>query len=99
MMLGDVMSRNVRTIDSAESIRHAAMLIRDLDVGMLPVRQHNQLVGTLTDRDMVVRATAEARHPDHTPVADVMTREIVFAYDDEETGNAADTMEQRTQEG
>ena len=95
MMLREVMTANVRTIESAASIRQAAMMMRDIDVGMLPVIDAGKLVGTLTDRDITVRATAEARDPEGTPVSEIMTRDVVSAYEDEETSAAVSAMEQK----
>lgn len=93
MMLKDVMTASVRTIDSDESIRQAALLMRELDVGMLPIRQEERLVGTVTDRDITIRCTAEACNAESTPVSEIMTRELVFGYEDEDTETAVDTME------
>mgnify|MGYP006285081799 FL=1 len=95
MMLREVMTANVRTIESAASIRQAAMMMRDIDVGMLPVLDAGKLVGTLTDRDITVRATAESRDPEGTPVSEIMTRDVVSAYEDEDASNAVSTMEQK----
>jgi CBS domain-containing protein len=95
MMLREVMTANVRTIESAASIRQAAMMMRDIDVGMLPVLDAGKLVGTLTDRDITVRATEESRDPEGTPVSEIMTRDVVSAYEDEDASTAVSTMEQK----
>lgn len=42
-----------------------------------------------------MRATAEGRDPHRTPVAEVMTRDLVYCFDDQEVNEAARLMEQR----
>jgi CBS domain-containing protein len=44
-----------------------------LDVGSLPVCEHDRLAGMITDRDIIVRAVAEGRNPAEVPVRDIMT--------------------------
>ncbi len=95
MLIKDVMSKNIQTVDAQQPIRRAAVLMRDLDVGMLPVQEGERLVGTVTDRDITVRATANGREPDGTTVQEVMTQGIISAYEDAKTHSAVETMEQK----
>jgi CBS domain-containing protein len=73
----DVMTRDPRTIDSTGSAVDAARLMRDEDVGLIPIVESDRLVGTLTDRDIAVRIVAEGRSADDTRVADIASRELV----------------------
>ncbi|HEY9024406.1 MAG TPA: CBS domain-containing protein [Burkholderiaceae bacterium] len=67
------MTRNVQVVRPDESLQRAAQVMDELNVGSLPVCDHNDgLVGMITDRDITIRATA-AGLPAHTQVADVMT--------------------------
>jgi CBS domain-containing protein len=95
MQLRDIMTKGFQMIDHSESVRRAAELMRDLDVGMLPVLEENQLVGTITDRDIAVRATATGASPDEIPVANVMSRGVIFGYEDDDAESAAATMEEK----
>jgi CBS domain-containing protein len=95
MLIREVMSKNIQTVDAEGSIKQAAVLMRDMDVGMLPVQEGDRLVGTVTDRDITVRATANGRDPDGTTVQEVMTQGVVSAYEDADTGSAVETMEQK----
>jgi CBS domain-containing protein len=71
----DIMTRNVTTATRDMSVRAVAALMRDGDMGSLPVVENGKLVGIITDRDIVVRAVAEGR--DATAlIGDVMTTEI-----------------------
>jgi CBS domain-containing protein len=73
----DVMTPDPRTIDSTGSAVDAARLMRDEDVGLIPIVESDRLVGTVTDRDIAVRIVAEGRSPTDTRVADVASRELV----------------------
>ena len=57
----DGMTANPRTIAPSTSIQEAARLMRDQDVGSLPVVESDRLVGILTDRDIAIRSVAEGR--------------------------------------
>ncbi len=77
MQCQDVMTKNVRTVPPSATIRDCAALMRDADIGFLPVADTNgRMIGACTDRDIVIRALADGK-PHHTPISDVMTRDIV----------------------
>ncbi len=95
MNVRDLMSRDVQTIEAADTLHHAAQRMRDLDVGPLPVLERGQLVGMLTDRDIVVRVVAEGRDPRSVPVRDAMTADVFFCFEDESLEQAAQVMESR----
>jgi CBS domain-containing protein len=73
----DVMTRDPQTIDSTGSAVDAARLMRDEDVGLIPIVESDRLVGTVTDRDIAVRIVAEGRSAGDTRVADIASRELV----------------------
>ncbi|MEM5436526.1 CBS domain-containing protein [Paraburkholderia diazotrophica] len=63
----DIMTLDPITIAAGDTIRQAAMMMADLKVGSLPVCRDGKLVGTVTDRDIAVRAVASGVEPT-TPV-------------------------------
>ena len=93
MQLNDVMTHKFEYIGQGESLRHAAQIMRDHDIGMLPVLEENQVIGTITDRDIVTRGLAEAIDPD-APVSRIMTTGVQFRYVDDDVEEAAKLMEQ-----
>lgn len=93
MQAKDVMSSNIRIIPSNTSIQAAAELMRQMDIGVLPVTEGGQIVGTLTDRDIAVRAVAEGCDPGATPAREVMSRDVVSCYDDDDARTVANAME------
>ena len=95
MKLRDLMTRGVEVVDPHDGLPEAAMKMRSLDVGSVPVCDGDRLVGMLTDRDITVRAVAEGRDLSTTLVDDVMTREVVYATEDQEVDEAARLMADR----
>ena len=88
----DVMTRSPRTIDSAGSAVDAARLMRDEDVGLIPIVESDRLVGTVTDRDIAVRIVAEGKSPETTHVADIASRELVTIDPDQDVDEAMRLM-------
>lgn len=82
MKVREAMTRDVRLVKPGQTIRDAAHLMAELDIGALPVEESDRLVGMITDRDIAVRAVAQDRGPD-TPVSEVMSREIKYCYEDQ----------------
>jgi CBS domain-containing protein len=92
--LKDVMSRDVKMVTPQTTIREAAQQMRDGDFGMLPVADHDRMVGAISDRDIAVRAVADDKGPE-TPVRDVMSRGICWVYEDDAVEVAARLMGER----
>ena len=92
--LKDLMSRDVRIISPDLTIADAARKMRDGDFGMMPVGEDGRLIGTISDRDIVVRAVAEGKDAG-TPVRDVMSEGVAWAYEDDSVEEAAKIMSER----
>jgi CBS domain-containing protein len=93
MSVSDVMTRDVAVVDAATTLTDAAKIMRGLDVGVLPVRSGQRLVGVLTDRDITIRATAGGKDPESTSVAEVMTPNIVSCGPQDDVSEVARTMQ------
>ncbi len=93
MRVSEVMTPDVRTIGPQTTLREAAKLMADLDVGALPVAQGDRLVGILTDRDIVVRAVCAGKTPD-TTVGEAMSCEIKYCFEDQDIEEVAENMGQ-----
>jgi len=57
--------------------------MKSFQVGLLPVHEHDRILGVITDRDIAVRATAEGLDPVMTQVRDIMTREVISCVEDQ----------------
>ncbi len=83
MRAAEVMTRDVVTVRPDASVREAACMMNDLNVGVLPVCDGHHLVGIITDRDITVRATADGMQPDATLVRAVMTEDVRWCFEDD----------------
>lgn len=94
MLVRDIMNHRVETINSDSLIRDAAQKMRDLDIGMLPVNQDADIIGTVTDRDITIRAAADGADPNRSLVRDVMSSEVFTCHEDDDLSQAARIMEE-----
>ncbi len=95
MKICEILTPDPQCVSPDTTLTTAAQKMKTLDVGMLPVCQSGRLVGTVTDRDITVRAIATGANPNTTTVREAMTEEIVFCFEDEDVEDAAQLMEQR----
>jgi CBS domain-containing protein len=92
--LKDLMSRDVKVIGPEMTIGEAAKTMRDGDFGMMPVGENDRMIGTISDRDIAIRAIAEGKDAG-TKVRDVMSTGIAWAYEDDSVEQAAKIMSER----
>ena len=94
MQIREIMTRDPVVTPPDTTLREAAKVMRDLDSGVLPVGEDDRLLGILTDRDITVRATAEGKYPNSTPVREVMSSEVVSCFEDDDEHDAAAKMQE-----
>ena len=90
--VADVMQREVKLVSPDDMVQQAARMMREADVGVLPVGEGDRLIGMVSDRDVAVRLAAEGRDPARTKVRDVMTPEVRYVFEDEELEHVAENM-------
>ena len=86
------MTRSVETIGHDASLRFAATLMENENVGFLPVMRDGRLVGVITDRDITVRAVSRGLSPEETTVEQAMTDDVVTMRENGGVEDAADLM-------
>jgi CBS domain-containing protein len=91
MQISNLMTDQVTTVDSDSSVTDAARVMRDLNVGVVPVCQGQKPVGMITDRDITIRNVAENKDL-NTPVNQVMSEELVMGSPDMTAEQAAQLM-------
>ncbi len=72
----DVMSRDVKSLSPEDTVHRAAQVMKENDIGAIPVRDGDKLVGMITDRDITIRSTAEGKDPARTRIGDIMSTEV-----------------------
>ena len=89
----EIMSKNVRTATRDATIQDAAQMLKDGDIGILPIveSKSDKLIGLVTDRDIVVRAVAEGKGVE-TSVGEIMTTKLFTAKPDDFAFQAVRTM-------
>jgi CBS domain-containing protein len=95
MKISEMMTKNPKVIPTNATVRDAAKLMKDIDTGAIPVIDHDQVVGMITDRDIVLRSTAEGHNPNESKISDVMTNEFYFCYEDQDVKDAAKLMQDK----
>lgn len=94
----DVMTPDPVTCAPDESVTHAAQIMRQEDVGSVPVVESHssrRLVGILTDRDIVIKVVAEGRGVEHATVRDAMTPNPACCREEDDANDAMRTMAER----
>lgn len=86
MLVQEIMTKNVITIDSDDSIFNACNIYRDKKVGCLVVTKDDFCIGIITERDLIERTICNRKNPDETKVSDIMSSDI-------KTIHALDTVE------
>jgi CBS domain-containing protein len=94
MRLHEIMTTGVQLTNPATTLKDAAAMMRDGDFGLLPVGENDRLVGTITDRDIAVRAVADGRDPNTITVRDAMSEGIRYCFEDQTIEDAAHVMSQ-----
>ncbi|WP_193368315.1 CBS domain-containing protein [Pelagibius marinus] len=72
-----------------------ARIMRDDDIGAVPIGENDRLVGMVTDRDIVCRGFADGRDPASLTARDVMTEGIVYCMEEAEIEDAIHLMENK----
>ena len=92
MIVSEIMTRDVKMVTPMDTVRHAAQLMDELNVGALPVCNGRQLVGMITDRDITVRATAAGKGPEVTCISDVMSNDLIWCFETDDVKQVVQKM-------
>ena len=93
MKVSDVMTTEVETVQMNSTLEEAASIMKVENVGAIPVvDEEDDLVGIITDRDIVVRCVAEGKDPADTSVEEVLSHELETVEPDVDVEEAARLM-------
>jgi CBS domain-containing protein len=87
----DVMTEQVTIVRPDAPVQDVARIMRDEDIGAVPVADNNTLVGIVTDRDIVVRAVANGE-ADGCTARDVMSPQVRYCKEDQSVDDALRDM-------
>ena len=93
MKVKEAMHIGVEWVTPYTPVVTIARMMRDQDIGAVPVGDNDRLVGMVTDRDIAMRVVADGVDATQLSAADVMTKGIVYCRDDENVIDAVRVME------
>jgi CBS domain-containing protein len=92
--VSDVMTSNPHAVETSTPVAEAARIMKNEDVGPVPIVEGDRLVGMVTDRDIAIRVVAEGKDPRSTPVSEIASRDLVTIDPDQSVDEAARLMAQ-----
>jgi CBS domain-containing protein len=95
MKVREAMHKGVQWVSPETKVSELAKLMRDHDIGAIPIGENDRLIGMVTDRDIVCRALADGSDASQLTARQIMTPGIAFCRDEEELAEAVRIMEAR----
>jgi|SRR5436309_2573089 len=92
MKIREIMTTNVECVGPETGINDLAQKMKTLDVGFLGICENDRLVGTVTDRDIVIRGIAGGRDISTCTARDVMTHDVFWCFEDDAVKDVAKKM-------
>lgn len=95
MTCEDVMKTDVQCASPDDTVKDVARKMRDANIGFVPTcDQEKKVLGTITDRDIVIRVVADGR-PLDTKVSECMTREVIACHPEDDLRDAERLMAEK----
>ena len=83
MQVSEIMHKGIVTANINDSVKKVAELMKNEDIGALPVMEENKPVGFVTDRDIVISCIAEGYDIEKS-ISHAMSENIISVKEDEE---------------
>ncbi len=83
MKIAELMTPGVDPINPGATVQEAATQMAELDVGAVVIGTEDELLGILTDRDIILRVVVDGRNPAEIPVRDVMSSTLFSCASDD----------------
>jgi CBS domain-containing protein len=95
MKVREIMTTDVECVAPETGAVELAQKMKALDVGFLGICENDRLIGTVTDRDLVIRGIAEEVDIHSCKARDVMTEKVVWCYEDDDIEDVAEKMREK----
>lgn len=92
MLAHEFMTKNIVRVKSETSVQEIVMLMRSYDTGVVPVCNNGQIIGIVTDRDIVSRGLADGAGIVGKLARDIMTSKVVTCHRDQMVSEIAAIM-------
>ena len=90
----EIMTSNPKTVEAGQPIAEAARIMRDEDTGIVPIVEGDQLIGTITDRDITIRVIAEGKDPQSTTIDEIASKNVITVDPQQDLDEALRLMAQ-----
>ena len=88
----DIMTKDVQTVTPETTLREATQILKNRDIGSVPVVEGRKVVGVITDRDIAIRGVAEGLDPASTKASEAMSKEVVAVQETDDLQEAERIM-------
>ncbi len=95
MKIREIMTTEVASARPDSTLQEIAAMMRDEDVGVVPILESGELTGIVTDRDIIVRCIAEGKDPGEVTAADAITEGLETVSPDTDVREASRIMAER----
>lgn len=95
MKISEIMTKDVISLSADDTAQHAAQLMKENNIGSIPVNTGQKIIGIVTDRDIILRCVAEGKDIKMQKVRDIMTSNPVIGDGNISVEDAARIMSER----
>lgn len=92
MLVKDIMSKRPDFLPPTATLKEASLEMKKNDFGFLPIGENDRLIGTVTDRDITIRAVAAGKDPNKTLVKDILTEKVLYCFEEDNVEKAVASM-------
>jgi CBS domain-containing protein len=95
MKVKSSMHKGVEWVSPDTPVKILANIMREQDIGAIPIGENDRLIGMVTDRDVTVRAVANGRDVSELTAKDIMTKGVSWCRDADDLSHAANIMQSK----
>jgi CBS domain-containing protein len=95
MKVKSSMHKGVEWVSPDTPVKVLANIMREQDIGAIPIGENDRLIGMVTDRDVTVRAVANGIDVSALTAKDIMTKGIIWCRDGDDVSHAANIMQSK----
>jgi CBS domain-containing protein len=92
MKVREIMTTNVECLGPETNAIELSRKMKTLDVGFVPICENDRLIGTVTDRDIVLRGVAEGRAINECSARELMSQDVFWCFEDDDVKEVAQKM-------
>lgn len=92
--VSEIMTKDIKVCTPHDSVTSAAKIMRDIECGSVPVCEGKEVVGIITDRDIVIQCVAEGKDSNSVHCHDCMSTDVVTCTADTDVHECARMMAQ-----